>query len=628
MSSDDRTLAAPRFEPLPTSAIEPRGWLRDQLELQAGGLTGSLGDDWPDLADNRWRGGTKDGWERGPYYADGLVPLSYLLDDDELQNEATAWVQAFVETQREDGWIGPIEPEGEYDADDPWPRFVVLKVLRQYYEATREESVLGAMTSFCRCLQSVLDDQPLSSWGHYRWADLLVSVYWLYDQIGESWLLDLAKKVIDQGYDWTAHFIEFSYEKPQPIDERRLETHVVNNAMGLKAPAVRGRLEDGDTLANAAQDGIDVLDRFHGQITGVFTGDEHLGGRDPTRGTELCAVVEYLYSLRHLISIEGDPVYGDRLERVAFNALPATFDPEMTVHQYDQQVNQVVCNVADRPWTNGPDANVFGIAPNFGCCTANLHQGWPKFANSLVMRTDDGGFAAVAYAPCVVETTLQGSPVRIEIETRYPFEDEIRVHVRGASELVVPLYLRIPRWTDEPTVTDTDGATRTVEPGTYHVVEFDGDDQTVELTVPAPIECQRRYRGSVALRRGPLVFSLPIDAQWQALDPDHSCPDYEVFPTGPWRVGLPMETVNEVDRIDIRRSRVGTPPFSPDDPPLALILPAYVVPAWDANGNAGAELPQSPVPHDGDRTDIELVPYGCTTLRLTEFPVVHDRTDI
>ena len=87
-----------------------------------------------------------------------------------------------------------------------------------------------------------------------------------------------------------------------------------------------------------------------------------------------------------LISLLGDPAFGDRLERIAFNALPGTFTPEMWAHQYDQQANQVECVVGKHVWTtNNDDANIFGLEPNFGCCTANLHQGWPKFASHLWM---------------------------------------------------------------------------------------------------------------------------------------------------------------------------------------------------------------------------------------------------
>ena len=36
---------------------------------------------------NGWLGGMGDGWERGPYWIDGLVPLAYMLDDQKLKTK-------------------------------------------------------------------------------------------------------------------------------------------------------------------------------------------------------------------------------------------------------------------------------------------------------------------------------------------------------------------------------------------------------------------------------------------------------------------------------------------------------------------------------------------------------------
>ena len=69
------------YRPLPLGSIRPAGWLRDQLQVQAGGLSGHLDEFWPDVEDSAWIGGKQEGWERGPYWLDGVVPLGILLDD-------------------------------------------------------------------------------------------------------------------------------------------------------------------------------------------------------------------------------------------------------------------------------------------------------------------------------------------------------------------------------------------------------------------------------------------------------------------------------------------------------------------------------------------------------------------
>ena len=151
----------------------------------------------------------------------------------------------------------------------------------------------------------------------------------------------------------------------------------------------------------------------------MFSCDEHLAGRDPRRApsSALCRVHVFAGARS---GHHRRPAFGDRLEKLAFNALPGTFTDDMWAHQYNQEPNQVECSLHHKPWTtDGPESNLFGLEPNFGCCTANFHQGWPKFAASLfyaVRRQDsdqhDGLFAA-AYAPCEVHTCCAEPPVHI-----------------------------------------------------------------------------------------------------------------------------------------------------------------------------------------------------------------------
>jgi hypothetical protein len=552
------------LEPLPLGSVRPEGWLRNHLRIQADGLSGHLDEFWPDVARSKWIGGDAEGWERGPYWLDGVVPLAVLLDDDTLKAKVSHWMDHILAHQHEDGWLGPTvdrhEGSGEHVLD-PWPLFVLFKAMTQWHEATGDERIIPALRRALRRIDALLDEKPLDSWAKMRWPDLVLGIHWLHERAPEPWLLDLARKVEAQGYDWAAHFGGFAFPEKQP--QWLLENHVVNHAMALKEPAVRFRhAADGDDAAgDEAARWMEILDTFHGQATGVFTGDESLAGRNPSQGTELCAVVEYLFSLEVLLAAFARPAFADRWERIAFNALPATFSPDMWAHQYDQQANQVVCARAPedaRIYTNnGPDSNLYGLEPNFGCCTANLHQGWPKFAAHLWMRHADGsgGLTALGYAPCRVEHRVGETPVRITVRTQYPFEErvEIVVSVDGPSGVRFPLALRAPGWADGASL-QTPGQVETLPAGTFFTVERDWapGDTVLRLYLPMPVRAERRFNGAVSISGGPLVYALRIGESWRQVGGEAPHADWEVHPTTPLELRAP-------DRAGSARRGVAVP---------------------------------------------------------------------
>lgn len=627
-------IAPSAFYTLPAGSIQPKGWLARQLRIQADGLSGHLDQTWDDVGPNSgWLGGTGESWERGPYYLDGLVPLSYLLNDATLKGKAQKFVDWTLNNQAANGMIGPASN------DDWWPRIVMLKALTQYSEFAGDARVIPAINRYLRHQLASLPTRPLRDWAKFRWQDELLSVIWLYNRTGDDYLLDLAHLLHKQGYDWIAGSNDFQYreritasfiklEQGRGLEDLALATHGVNNGQAIKTGPVWSLISGASADREAAAKIITELHRYHGLPNGMFSCDEHLAGPDPSQGSELCTVVEYMFSLEHSLAVTGEAAFADRLEQLAFNALPGTFTDDMWAHQYNQEPNQVECSLHRRPWTtDGPESNLYGLEPNFGCCTANFHQGWPKFANSLFMLTGDqgsdanDGLVAAVYAPCEVRAIVRGTHVHVVEETDYPFRERIKLTVNPDASLHFPLQLRIPAWALDARISVNGQDEKTSAPGSFARIDREwhpGD--RVEIRFPMLPRATQGFNQSVSIDRGPLVFSLGIGESWVKMRERGMTADWQVFPTNAWNYALALDPEDPAKAISTTESEVGAVPFSRRQLPVELHVKARKLDSWLAEDGAANPVPLSPVQSNNTEESLSLIPYAAAKLRITAFP--------
>ena len=639
------------------------------LTRQKNGATGHLDSLYPQVmgARNGWRGGDGDQWERGPYWLDGLVPLAYLLQDKELIAKTQPFIEWTLNSQGPDGFFGPAK---DYPAEagiqrdnsrDWWPKMVMLKVLQQYYSATGDARVIRLMTNYFRYQLTDLPKEPLdhwTGWAKARAGDNLLIVYWLYNLTGDHFLLDLADLLHRQTFDYTNAFLHTD------MLSHNGSFHGVNLAEGMKEPLVYYQQHPEAKYREATDKAFADLMRFNGMAYGLFGADESLHGNDPTQGSELCTAVEMMYTLENMIQITGSVAYADRLEHIAFNALPAQIDSDFVGRQYFQQANQVMATRHYRNFDINHDGTdvCYGLLTGYACCTSNMHQGWPKLAQNCWYATPDSGLAALVYAPSRVRVAVAGGKtVEVSEVTNYPFGEAITFTLTAAGPTHFPLTLRIPGWCTRAAIT-INGQPYAESPGDT-LVRIDRNwtsGDVVRLSLPMHVFTNTWHENARSVERGPLTYALKMGEARTVVHNTRDAAVYgdytEIRPTTPWNYALIEGRGVSPDKAFIVETRgvggtgtsggasgadrtggasgsgavngggaIAAYPWTLETAPVMIRAKAKRLPDWGLYNESAGPTPYSRIYNQQTapgEEEIILVPYGCTKLRISEFPVV------
>ncbi|KAA0165666.1 hypothetical protein FNF28_03416 [Cafeteria roenbergensis] len=665
------SLAEPAFLELPLGSLRPHGWMRDWLETQRQGLFGHLQDFWADIENSTWIGGTADGGlhERTPYWLNGMIAVAYLLEDSTMMGVVDDYVDAILARQQPDGWLGP--DDSSLGGDAYWARFPLMLALIQYaqFNPSAADRVLNATHAHVRAMQMRMYAVPLGdSWSGARFMDGMLAVQWLleHDPRGNGQALwDTAELLRTQGFDWETYFTQNLPHGPVPPSQATLLNHGVNVGQALKSGAVKYRHSRDPLDADAARLGQANVFRYHGLPHGVFGSDEHLGGSMPSRGTELCTVVETAFSMSELFRILGDVGFADRAERIVLNALNGELTPSMWAHQYLQQTNQRAADIESvHVWaTDGPDAILFGLAPNYGCCTANGPQGLPKFVNRAIFGTADGGVAVAQLTPLAAEISaellshwrggrvgpapflppVRGAPgnVVVNVSGSFPFSDNVTISVTGAPA-GMPLHIRIPTWAADARYTVDGGAPQGPPPAGAMLVVPAGaaGEVTVELATRPRIAIETGFNGAASVYRGALMYALPIKESVRVLNRYYgNSTDMAFQNASGWQFALQVDESQPEQslRFSSRGPVPGVQPWAPDTMPLSIAATVRSLPTWGLELNSSAPPPPSPLVCEGDDLaalrgsawpcgqpeQVSLVPYAATNLRIGALPWTH-----
>ena len=623
------------FIKLPIGAVKPKGWILKQLELQADGYFGHLGEISRFLVkeNNAWldfSGEGDHGWEEPVYWLKGYSNTAYLLGRKEMIEETKVWIEAALNSQKPDGWFGPDrERTGAATRltgrDDLWPNMIMLFCFKDYYDFTGDERVIELMTSYFNYLDTIPDERfLLGYWPANRGGDLLYSIYWLYNRTGDQKLLTLAEKVHRNSVNWTEGIANW---------------HNVNMSQSFGEPTTFYMQSKDEKHLIASDRNYREIRELYGQVPGgMFGSDENCreGYTDPRQAIETCGMVEMMLSTELLLRITGDPVWADRCEDVAFNSYPAALTADLKALRYLTSPNLVQSDSKNKSpgvQNRGP---MFHMNPHIHrCCQHNQGHGWPYYAENLWLATSDNGLAAVLYSECEVKARVgDGTMVTITERTHYPFDEEISLEITAESPVGFPLYLRVPGWCDHPRVL-VNGKQKTFASDRGNYIRIDrtwGSSDRVTISLPMDIRIRTWVdnHNSVSVDRGPLTYSLKIGEEYVREGGSDEWPAWEIYPTTPWNYSLVLDDSNVAGSFEIVQKEwpADNVPFTHEHVPIELKAQGKRIPQWQMDSlNLVGLLQASPVKSDQAAEQITLIPMGAARLRISSFPVIGEGED-
>ncbi|KAI1492838.1 hypothetical protein F5X96DRAFT_667354 [Biscogniauxia mediterranea] len=684
---NDYTLVQPVYKPLDLGSIKPLGWFKDQLELEASGLSGNMFDFYRFVHDSRYIGGSTEYSaldEASPYWFNGLVPLAFGLGDERIRSQVKYYLDYILDHQQEDGWIGFETTQATRGL---WARCLLLLGLIQYAEAdpTQTERIVDAMHRYVVLAHDMLKNNytgllvhdgdifDTAGFGVGRTHEMHIPLQWLlerYPRNNSQIIWETMELMIDGGVlwgaDWRTFWTDEGYPKvlydTTPYNLSWVFIHGVNMAEGLRYTLSLYRNSGDPALKAQTRKAVDLLTSYHRSLAGTIIGDEYVSDLNPSRGAELCIAAEVMFSAAYIYQYLGDNDLADWAEQTAFNAFPVSVSADWWSHQYVQQENQPWSRnlTTDELWWDVDSySNVFGLEPNYPCCTVNHPQAYPKFlANSFATTSDGVGLAHLFLVPGTAAARLGSNAVSVTANTTYPFGHRIAYSVSATSAF--DLYVRIPGWAGaSSTVESSSSGSSSPEPvspdarGLQRIAVPAGTSTaTVRLDVAPRVV--PRANGTAAVYYGALLYALAVEhdavaaapvsyrAQEGVLpanttDPGGRTRDFRLTPRdgAVWNVAIDPNQIEVVvvspggeEEEVVEDGPLPNPIWELGAPPVELRVAAVEI-DWPVVMDTAADPGTFNFTPKGKPFAARFVPYGSSKLHMALLPVLElDEVDL
>ncbi|HEY4784982.1 MAG TPA: glycoside hydrolase family 127 protein [Bacteroidales bacterium] len=231
-----------------------------------------------------------------------------------------------------------------------------------------------------------------------------------------------------------------------------------------------------------------------------------------TAHNESCANIGNVLWNWRMLEITGDAKYADVMELALYNSILAGVDLNGKKYFYTNPLRVDDKIPYKLRWSKERETYITLC----NCCPPNTVRTIAEVSNYVYSIAAEGVYVNL-YGGCKLSTVLKdGSPLKMDQETNYPWDGNIKLMLEEVPANQFSIFLRIPGWSDQAEIKINGTPVKTdLKPGTYAKLTRNwkkGD--IIELTLPMPVKLiesnplVEETRNQITVKRGPVVYCL------------------------------------------------------------------------------------------------------------------------
>ncbi len=478
------------FQPISFSSIKPSGWLKKEIEKSLNGFTGHLDSLVPSLivqddiygkdrltkkvkSKDVGALGDEGDWkvqflwwnsESQSNWWDGYIRSAILANNTYHLARIKNYIKRILSSQDADGYLGIYDKELRYKFDNEngelWSKTTLLRGLLAWYEYTKDKKILIAIE---RAVQNVIVNYPENN-SHPFYSVKpddggLTHGLMFTDVLENLYRITKNKKYLDYCLflykDFSTQILNEDAQYKKLIDPNyKLNGHGVHTYEHLRAVAAAYYASGNKLLGDALNDFLNKIDQTT-TVTGGPVGDEWIGRRkanETNTGYEYCSMQELMNSYEDLFLKTGKSKFGDKVEKLFFNAAQGSRDPNQYCIAYLKTDNSYYMTGGQNGDTTQKKQTRYSYSPVHQdaavCCVPNAGRITPYYIQNMWMKDKDG-LAASLLGPCNITVMVKRSKVSIEENTSYPYNYSIQFKIKINEPAAFTIKIRKPSWVNK-----------------------------------------------------------------------------------------------------------------------------------------------------------------------------------